>query len=45
MANEIPVVPHNGSTYDYHVIIKELPKELDGQFECLEENLEKYMTF
>ena len=42
---EIPVVFHNGSTYDYHFIIKELIKEFDGNFECLGENLEKYITF
>ena len=32
---EIPVVFHNGSTYDYHFIIKELAKEFEGNFECL----------
>ena len=32
---EIPAVFHNGSTYDYHLIIKELVKEFDGNFECL----------
>ena len=42
---EIPVVFHNGSTYDYHFIIKELVKELDGNFDCLGENTEKYITF
>ena len=42
---EIPVVFHNGSTYDYHFIIKELVKEFDGNFECLGENTEKYKTF
>ena len=31
---------HNGSTYDYHFIIKEL-----AEFECLGENTEKYITF
>ena len=36
---------HNGSIYDYHFIIKELVKELDGNFECLGENTEKYITF
>ena len=36
---------HNGSTYDYHFIIKELVKECEGKFECLGENTEKYMTF
>ena len=35
---EIPVVIHNGSTYDYHIIIKELAKESEGDFECLGEN-------
>ena len=42
---EIPVVIHNGSTYDYHVIIKELVKEFDGNFDCLGENTEKCITF
>ena len=42
---KIPIVFHNGSTYDYHFIIKELVKEFDGNFECLGENAEKYITF
>ena len=42
---EIPIVFHNGSTCDYHFIIKELLKEFDGNFECLGENTEKYITF
>ena len=42
---EIPVVFHNGSTYDYHFIIKELVKEFEGNCECLGENTEKYITF
>ena len=42
---EIPVVFHNGSTYDYHFIIKELAKEFEGNFDCLGENTEKYITF
>ena len=42
---ENPAVFHNGSTYDYHFIIKELLKEFDGNFECLGENTEKYITF
>ena len=42
---EIPVVFHNGSTYDYHFIIKELAKEFEDNFECLGENTEKYITF
>ena len=29
---EIPIVFHNGSTYDYHFIIKQLAKEFDDQF-------------
>ena len=41
----IPVTFHNGSTYDYHFIIKELTCEFDGNFECLGENTEKYITF
>ena len=42
---EIPIVFHNGSTYDYHFIIKELVKEFEGNFEWLGENAEKYITF
>ena len=41
----IPVIFHNGSTYDYHFIIKKLACEFDGNFECLGENTEKYITF
>ena len=42
---DIPIIFHNGSIYDYHLIIKELVKELEGEFECLGENTEKYITF
>ena len=42
---EIPVVFRNGSTYDYHFIIKKLTEEFEGKFECLGENTEKYITF
>ena len=42
---EIPVVFHNGSTYDYHFIIKQLAKKFKGNFDCLGENTEKYITF
>ena len=39
------MVFHNGSNYDYHVIIKELANEFEGQFKYLGENTEKYKTF
>ena len=42
---EIPVVFHNGSTYDDHFIIKELTEEFEREFECLGETTEKYITF
>ena len=42
---EIPIVFHNGSIYDYQFIIKELVKEFEGNFDCLGENTEKYITF
>ena len=44
ISKEIPVVFHNGSTYYYYFIIKELAEEFEGQFECLGENTEKYIT-
>ena len=42
---KIPIVFHNGSTYNYQFIIKELVKEFDGNFECLGEDTKKYITF
>ena len=45
ISKEIPVVFHNGSTYDYHFIIKQLAREFKGYFHCLGENTEKYITF
>ena len=45
MPKKIPIVFYNGSSYDYHFIIKELAKEFKKQFTCLGENTEKYMTF
>ena len=42
---DIPIIFHNGSTYDYHFIIRELVKEFEGNFECSGENTEKYITF
>ena len=39
------MVFHNGSTYDYRFIIKELVKEFECNFDCLDENSEKYITF
>ena len=45
MPKEIPVVSHNGSTYDYHFIIKDLAEKFEGKIECLGENTEKYISF
>ena len=42
---EIPTVFDIVSTYDYHLMIKDLAEEFEGQFECLGENAEKYITF
>ena len=36
---------HNGSTYNYHFVIKKLAEEFKGEFECLGEITEKYITF
>ena len=41
---EIPVITHNGSKYVDHFIIKVLAEEFKGQFECLGEITEKYIT-
>ena len=42
---ELTIVFHNGCTYYYQCIIKELAEEFKRQFECLEEITEKYITF
>ena len=42
--NEIPVIFHNASNYDYH-FIKKSAKEFEGEFERDRENTEKYKTF
>ena len=43
--NEIPIVFHNGSKYNYCFIIKELAKEFEGSFECIGENSEIFKRF
>ena len=45
VSNEIPVVFHNGSNYDYDFIIKELANEFEGQFKCLGENKKQCKTY
>ena len=45
MADEIPIVFHRASNYDYHFIIKELANEFEGQFERIRENKEKHKNF
>ena len=44
ISKEIPAVFHNGSTYDYHFIIKELAEKFEGEFQCLGENPETCIT-
>ena len=39
------VLFHNGSVYGYRFIVKSLAKEFKGNFECLGENTEKYISF
>ena len=36
---------HDGSNYDYHLIIKVLAEEFEKQIPCFGENTEKYLTF
>ena len=45
LPKEIAVVFHNGSTYDYHFITKELAEEFEGELKCLGKNTEKYVPF
>ena len=43
--DQLCVVMNNRSNYDQFFVIKELSEEFEGKFECLEENVEKYITF
>ena len=45
VSKDIPVVFHNGSIYDNHLIIKQISKEFNGYFTCTGENTEKYISF
>ena len=45
VSNEIPVIFHNGTNYDYHFVIKELANKFQGQFQCLGENTERFFSF
>ena len=42
---DIPVVIHNGSNYDFHLIITELAKGFRSEIHCIPEDKEKYKTF
>ena len=42
---EIPVKIQNGSKYDNCFLIKELAEESQGEFKCLRESAEKYISF
>ena len=45
MPHEIPVQFHNGSGYDFNLIIKELAEEFKGEdTECLAENTENILA-
>ena len=41
---EIPIIIHN-TTYDTHFIINQLAIELKGERNCIEDNMENYITF
>ena len=45
MPKKIPIIFHNGSTFDYYFIFKQLIIEFKGELECLRENTERYITF
>ena len=36
---------HNGTNYDFHLLIEQLSHDVDGPFNCLGENTEKCITF
>ena len=40
---DIPVVFHNGSNYDFNLIITELAKEFRSEMRCIPLNTDKYV--
>ena len=42
---DIPVLFHNGSNYDFNLIIAELAKEFRSELQCIAVNTNKYMSF
>ena len=42
---DIPIMLHNGSNYDFHLLMKDLAKENLKNIRCLGENTEKYISF
>ena len=42
---DIRVIIHNGSNYDFHLLIKDLAKEFKSDIYCLGKNMEKYISF
>ena len=45
ITKNIPIISHNLSSYDCHLIIKKIAKEFDGELECLGENTENILVF
>ena len=41
---DIPIIIHDAS-YDTHFIINQLAEEFKGEFNCIGENMDKYITF
>ena len=42
---DIRVLFHNGSNYDFNLIITELAKEFSSELQCIPVNTNKYMSF
>ena len=41
---EISIIIHNAS-YDIHFMLNQLAKEFKGELNCIDDNMEKYITF
>ena len=42
---EMPVFFHNGTNYDFNLLIEELAKEYNSDISCIPLNTNKYMSF